>query len=152
MANTQGLCYSFKTDLLNGIHAFSNSSAAGGKVTDAFKGALYYATATLAPATTTAYTATGEVVGAGYTATGLAVTNATAPANVSGTTHWTPSGNLSWTGLTAVAFDTLLIYNNTVTGKNSVGIFTFSSQTVNAGTFTLTMPTADQVTGLIRLV
>lgn len=152
MANTAGLCYSFKTDLLNGIHAFSNSSAAGGKVTDAFKGALYYTSGSLSPATTTAYSATSELPnGSGYTTGGSTITNATAPSNPAGTCFWTPSGNLSWTSFTAVAFNTLLIYNNTVTGKNAVGVFVFNDQTINAGTFTLTMPTNDATTGLIRL-
>ena len=156
MANSAGLCYSFKTDLMNGVHAFS--VATGGKGTvDAFKGALYYTSASLAPATTTAYTATGELVNgvagvAGYTNTGQAITNASAPSNPAGTCFWTPSGNLSWTSFTALAFNTLLIYNNTVTGKNAVGIFVFNDQTINAGTFTLTMPTNDASTGLVRLV
>lgn len=155
MANTAGLCYSFKTDLLNGIHAFSNSSAAGGKVTDTFKGALYYTAASpsLTPAVVTTYTAlSGELPnGSGYTTGGATITNATAPSNPAGTCFWTPSGNLSWTSFTAVAFNTLLIYNNTVTGKNAVGVFVFNDQTINAGTFTLTMPTNDATTGLIRL-
>lgn len=151
MANTAGLTYNFKTDLMNGVHAFS--VATGGKATkDTFKGALYYASASLAPSTTTTYTAlAGEVTSAGYTAGGATITNANAPANTSGTTYWTPSASLSWSGVTIAAFDTLLIYNDTVAGKNAVGIFTFASQTITAGTFTLTMPTNDQTTGLIRI-
>jgi hypothetical protein len=51
----------------------------------------------------------------------------------------------------ATAFDALLIYNDTSAGKNAVGVFTFGSQTVTAGNFSLTMPTNDSSTGLIRL-
>jgi hypothetical protein len=153
MANTAGLTQNFKQDILNGIHAFSAQSAAGGKASaDTFYGSLYYASASLSPTTTTAYTSLGEITASGtYTAGGSAITNATAPATSGGTAYWTPSANLSWTTFTAAAFDTLLIYNNTVSGKNAVGIFTFSSQTITAGTFTLTMPTNNNTTALIRI-
>lgn len=151
MANTAGLCQSFKIDILNGVHAFS--IATGGKAgADAFYGALFLATGSLAPTTTTAYSVTSEIPNSGtYVAGGQVITNATAPAATTGTAYWTPSGNLSWTSFTATAFDTLLVYNNTVAGKNAVGIFTFSSQTITAGTFTLTMPVNNSTTGLIRL-
>lgn len=154
MANTAGLCQSFKRDILNGIHAFS--VATGGKGTvDSFYGALYYAAASpsLSPSTTTAYAATGEITASGTYATGGGVlTNSTAPSITGSTTtaYWTP-GNLSFSSFTATAFDTLLIYNNTVSGKPAVGIFTFSSQTITSGTFTLTMPTNDATNALIRI-
>lgn len=152
MANSPGLCYSFKTDLLDGLHAFGTSVERATTDADTFYGALYYASATLSPATTEAYTSIGELPnGSGYTTAGQIVTNATAPTETSGTAYWTPSGNLSWTSFSATAFDTLLIYNDTSAGKNAVGIFTFSTQTITAGTFTLTMPVNDEVTGLVRL-
>ena len=50
---TQGMCTSFKAELLEGIHVLT---AAG----DTIKLALYDSTATLSPATT-AYSATGEI-------------------------------------------------------------------------------------------
>ena len=58
---------------------------------------------------------------------------------------------MTWTGVTITAFDTLLIYNSTVANKNAVGVFTFSSQSITSGTFTLTMPTNNSTTGLIRI-
>ena len=150
MANTQGLANSFKTDLMNGVHAFS--IATGGKASaDTFYGALFYATATLSSATS-AYTTTGEVANSGsYTAGGQAITNAIAPTNSGGTTYWTPSASLSWTNVTITAFDTLLIYNSTVSGKNAVGVFTFASQSITAGTFTLSMPINNTTQALIRI-
>ena len=158
MANTQAMCTAFMVDLLKGIHAFDTTNARGGTTKDTFNGALYYATATK-DATTTAYSATGEITASGsYGAGGIAFTNATAPtssgtaANGSGNkAFWTPSA--SWTtgsGFTAAAFDTILVYNATATGKNAVSVHTFGSQTITAGTFTLTMPTNDGTTGLIR--
>lgn len=152
MANTAGLCYTFKTDLLQGLHAFGTSVVRAATTADTFYGALYLASATLGPSTTTAYSVTGEIPNSGtYVAGGQAITNATAPTQTTGTAYWTPSGNLSWTSFTATAFDTLLIYNNTAAAKNAVGVFTFSTQTITAGTFTLTMPTNNNTTGLVRL-
>jgi len=151
MSNSPGLCQSFKKDLLNGVHAFSVAS--GGKVSaDAFYGALYSATANLSPTSTTAYTTQGEVSASGsYVAGGVELTNSTAPNASSGTAYWTPSANIIITSFTASNFDSLLIYNNTVTGKNAVGIFSFNPQSITAGTFTLTMPTNSNTTGLIRI-
>ena len=151
MANSQALATSFKQDLLNGLHAFGTTVIRAGTTKDTFYGALYFATATIGAATT-AYTVTGEATGTNYTAAGIAVTNATAPSTSGTTAFWTPSASLAWTTLTiATAFDCLLIYNNTAAGKNAVGAFTFGSQTITAGNFTLTMPTNDASTGLIRL-
>jgi hypothetical protein len=152
MANTQAICTSFKQDLLNGLHAFGTSVVRGGTGADTFKGALYLATATLGAATT-AYSATGELAASGnYTAGGVAVTNATAPTTSGTTAFWTPSASLQWANLTSSgAFDTVLIYNNTASGKNAVGVWTFGSQSITAGTFTLTMPTNDATHALIQI-
>jgi hypothetical protein len=45
----------------------------------------------------------------------------------------------------------MLLYNASNTAKNAVAVFTFGSQSVTAGTFTLTMPTNDLTNGLIRI-
>jgi hypothetical protein len=42
------------------------------------------------------------------------------------------------------------IYNSSQ-GDKSICINTFGSQTITAGTFTLTMPTNDASTGLLRI-
>ena len=151
MANSQSLSTSFKVDLLNGLHAFGTTVVRGATTKDSFKGALYLASGSQGAATT-AYSATNEVSGTGYTATGTAVTNATAPTSTGTTAFWTPSASLAWTTVTlATAFDAVTIYNDTSAGKNAVGTFTFGSQTVTAGNFTLTMPANDATNGLIRL-
>jgi hypothetical protein len=150
MANTAGICNSFKTELLGGVHAFGTSVVRGATTKDTFKAALFLASATI-NASTTAYSTTGEVSGTNYTAGGVTVTNANAPANASNTTYWTPSDTFSWPNVTlSTAFDCCLLYNSTQ-GNKAVAVFTFSSQTVTAGNFTLTMPTNDQTTGLLRL-
>jgi len=152
MSNTQALCTSFKVDLLNAVHAFNGTGVPAHTVStaDSFKAALYLASATV-NATTTAYSATGEVSGTGYTAGGVAVTFGTAPSSTSTTAFLTPSASIVFSGVTlATAFDAVLLYNSSQSNK-AVSVHTFGSQTVTAGTFTLTMPTNDSSTGLIRL-
>lgn len=151
MANVQALCTVFKVDLLKGIHALSTTNARAGTTADTIKGALYLASASLG-AGTTAYSGTGEASGTGYTAGGATVTNGTAP-NSSGTTaFWTPSAALSWAGLTlGTAVDALLLYNDTAAGDPAIGVFTFGALTITAGTLTISFPTNDASTGLVRV-
>ena len=119
---------------------------------DVFKAALFTAASSLGAATTSYTGATTEVSGTGYSAGGVTVTFGTAP-NSSGTTSFlTPSASITYTTVTlATSFDAMLLYNNTNAGKNSVAVYTFASQTVAAGTFSLTMPTNDASTGLLRI-
>ncbi len=151
MANSQALTTAYKVDVQNGIHAFGASVIRASTTKDTFKAALYLASASLGAATT-AYSATGEVTGTNYTAGGVAVTTATAP-NSSGTTaFFTPSASIVYTNVTlSTAFDAVLIYNDTAAGKNAVSVHTFGSQTITAGTFTLTQPVNDSSTALIRI-
>jgi hypothetical protein len=123
--------------------------------TDTVKAALYLASATI-NAATTAYTATGEVSGTNYSAGGVTVTNATAPtstnsSSTAGVGYWTPSASITYTTVTlSTAFDTVLLYNSTQSNK-AISVHTFGSQTVTAGTFTLTMPSNTTSTALLRL-
>lgn len=150
MANTQAVCNSFRPELMSGIHAFGTTVVRGATTVDTFKAALYLASATY-DSTTTAYSATGEVSGTNYTAGGVTVTNATAPTNTTSTAYWTPSASLAWTTVTlSTAFDAVLLYNSTQSNK-AVAVYTFGSQTVTAGNFTITMPTNNSSTGLLRL-
>ena len=156
MANTQSMCTSFLGELLSATHNFSSANPAHtANTADTFKAALYVTTATI-NAATTAYSATGEVSGTGYTAGGIAVTNATNPSSTNssstaGVGYWTPSGNLVYTTVTLItAFDTVLIYNSSQSNK-AVSVHTFGSQTITAGTFTLTMPSNTTTTALLRL-
>jgi hypothetical protein len=149
MANTQAMCTSFKGELLVGVHNFGTGVIRAATTADSFKAALFLASATISAATT-AYSTTGEVTGTNYTAGGVAVTF-TAPSTSGTTAFTTPSASITYTNVTlATAFDCVLIYNTTQSSK-AVSVHTFGSQTVTAGTFTLTMPTNDASTGLIRL-
>ena len=149
MANTQAMCTSFMQELMTATHNFTPSTG------DTFKAALYLASATV-DAATTAYSSTGEVTGPGYTAGGIVVTNANAPLSsntsaTAGVAYWTPSASLTYTSVTlTTAFDAVLIYNSSKSDK-AVSVHTFGSQTVTAGTFTLTMPSNTTSTALLRL-
>jgi len=153
MANTQGICRSFKVELLNGHHALGTSVTRGATTADSFKAALYLVSATTNDANTV-YTATGEVSGANYVAGGVDLTGSPdwiAPANTGAIAFSTPTANFVYTTVTlSTAFDAVMIYNSTQ-GNKAVSVHTFGSQTVTAGTFTITMPTNDSSTGLIRL-
>ena len=153
MANTQALCTSFKVELLNGIHAFGTSVVRAATTPDSFKAALYLASATM-NAGATAYTSTNEVSGTNYSAGGVDLTGSPdwiAPASSGTTAFTTPTNSIVFTNVTlSTAFDAVLIYNSTQ-GNKAVCVLTFGSQTITAGNFTLTMPTNDSSTGLIRL-
>ena len=158
MANAQAMCTSFKKELMNGHHQFGaptlvSRTSLTVPTPDSFKAALYLASATRGAADTV-YSVTGEVSGTGYTAGGVALTGAQdwIEPNSSGTTAFsTPTANIVFTTVTlTTAFDAVLIYNSTQ-GDKAVSVHTFGSQTITAGTLTLTMPTNDATTGLIRI-
>ena len=155
MANTQAMTTSFMGELFTGTHNFGVAPIRSSTAADTFKAALYLASATV-NASTTGYSAVDEVSGAGYTAGGVVVTNATVPASTNssataGVAYWTPSASITYTAVTlTTAFDAVLIYNSTQSNK-AVSVHTFGSQTITAGTFTLTMPANTTTTALLRL-
>jgi hypothetical protein len=155
MANTASMCTSFMGELLTATHNFGTAPIRAVTTADTFKAALYLTSATI-NAATTAYTVTGEVSGTGYSAGGVAITNATPPtatnsSATAGVAFFTPSASITYTSVTlATAFDTVLMYNSTQSDK-AVAVYTFGSQTVTAGTFTLTMPSNTTTTALLRL-
>ena len=155
MSNTQSMCTSFMGELMTATHNFGTAPIRAATTADTFKAALYLTSATI-NAATTAYSATGEVTGTNYTAGGVTVTNATAPiatnsSATAGVAYWTPSASITYTTVTlSTAFDCVLIYNSTQSNK-AVSVHTFGSQTITAGTFTLTMPSNTTTTALLRL-
>lgn len=146
MANTQSLSNSWRVDSMT--TGFNLS-------TKAFKAALYFASATI-NATTAAYTVTGEATGTNYTAGGVAVTNGVAVTGGNGTVtgdtyFWSPSAPIVYTNVTIAAFDSVLIYDS-VTPFHPIGLWNFGSQSITAGTLTLTMPSNSAGTALVRLL
>jgi hypothetical protein len=165
MANTQAMTTSFMGELMTATHNFGVAPIRAVTTVDSFKAALYLATANTSSSTTlcasvTAYAATvntiAEVSGTGYSAGGVAVTFGTPPtatnsSTTAGVAFVTPSASITYTTVTlATAFDAVLIYNSTQSNK-AVSVHTFGSQTITAGTFTLTMPANTTSTALIRL-
>jgi hypothetical protein len=160
MANTQSMCTSFLSELMLGQHQLGASTIVSrgsltAPTTDTLKAALYLTTATI-NASTTVYSSTNEVTGTNYTAGGVTVTNANAPtstnsSSTAGVGYWTPSASFVYTTVTlSTAFDTVLLYNSTQSNK-AISVHTFGSQTITAGTFTLTMPSNTTTTALLRL-
>ena len=155
MANTQSMCTSFMGELMTATHNFGTAPTRATGATDSFKAALYLTSATV-DASTTAYSASNEVSGTGYSAGGVAVTMATPPtatnsSATAGVAFVTPSASITYTTVTlTTAFDAVLIYNSTQSNK-AVSVHTFGSQTITAGTFTLTMPSNTTSTALLRL-
>lgn len=141
MAITQAMCTSFKTELLTATHDFTNSTG------DAFKIALYTSSATL-DATTTAYSATNEVSGTGYTAGGETLTNVTPTS--SSTTAYTDFADVTWSTATITARGAL-IYNSSKSNKAVVVLDFGSDKTSTAGDFVIQFPTADASNAIIRI-
>lgn len=155
MANTQSMCTSFMSELLTATHNFGTAPTRGTSTADTFKAALYLASATV-NASTTAYSASNEVSGAGYSAGGVSITAWNAPtftntSATAGVAHTTPTTSITYSNVTlTTAFDAVLVYNSTQSNK-AVSVHTFGSQTITAGTFTLTMPTNNTTDALLRL-
>lgn len=136
------LCTSFKVELLEGVHDFTNGTG------DTFKIALYDSSATL-DASTTAYTVTNEVSGSGYTAGGQALTNVTPTST--GTTAFIDFADVTWAASTITARGAL-IYNSTAPGNPAVAVLDFGTDKVStAGDFTVIFPTADASNAIVRI-
>jgi hypothetical protein len=136
------MCTSFKQELLEAVHNFKNS---GGST---FKLALYDNNASF-DASTTAYTATDEVSGTGYTAGGGTLTRV--DPTTSGTTAFTDFADLTFSSATITARGAL-IYNDTAAGDPSVVVLDFGAdKTSTAGDFTIVFPAADASNAIIRI-
>lgn len=142
MAITQAMCTSFKKELMTGTHDFTTSTG------NTFKLALYTSSATLG-ASTTAYSATNEASGTGYSAGGGTLTNVTP--TTSGTTALTDFADLTFSSATITA-NGALIYNDTAAGDPSVVVLAFGGdKSSSAGDFTIQFPTADASNAIIRI-
>ena len=138
MAITQGMCSSFKQQILLAEHDMD---------TDVFKIALYTSAASL-DASTTVYTTSNEVTGTGYTAGGNTLTGATV--TLTGTTAFVDFSDTSWSTATITARGAL-IYNSSKSNK-AVAVLDFGSdKTSTGGTFTIQFPVNDATNAIIRI-
>jgi len=132
-------CNTFKTGLMDGTFNFTSGT---------FYMALYTNAATL-NASTTAYTATGEVVDTGYTAGGLALTIAQTPTvGNSGNTAYISFDNAVWSG--AITARGALIYQNGG-GNPAVCVLDFGADKTSATTFTVQFPAVSNTSAIIRI-
>ena len=137
------MCTSFKVELMEAVHNFTNGTG------NTFKLALYDNSPSFTAATT-AYTSSGEVANSGtYSAGGGTLTNVTPTS--SGTTAFTDFADLSFTSATITAYGAM-IYNDSAAGDPSVCILDFGgAKTSTNGTFTIIFPTADSTSAIIRI-
>jgi hypothetical protein len=147
MSILQTATTSFKVQLLQAVHSFGPTSP------DTFKIALYTAAADI-NATTTVYSSTNEVTGAGYTAGGNTLVISTSPTSGDNSssvpTAFISFNNTSWTSATFTA-RAALIYNSTE-GNKSVAVLDFGSdKTVNNDIFQIIFPTPDANSAIVRI-
>ena len=155
MAISQAVCTSFKQELLQGIHNFTNGSGGGTTTStgsgNTFKLALYTSSASLGAATT-AFTTSNEVSGTGYSSGGSALTNVTP--TTSSTTALTDFADLTFSSSSITARGAM-IYNSSNTAGSAdraVLILDFGAdKTSQSGDFTIQFPTADASNAIIRI-
>ncbi len=143
MAISQAMCTSFKVGILGGDFDFSSGTP------QTYKIALYTSAATLG-ASTTAYSATNEVAGTGYSAGGNTLTISQVPTS-SGTTAFLDFADTTWAAATITARGALIYLANGGTNP-AVAVLDFGSdKTSTAGDFTIQFPTADASNAIIRI-
>jgi hypothetical protein len=140
------LCNVFKTGLPSGTYNFNTGT------TDVYKVALYTNAATL-DADTTAYTATGEVTDAGYSAGGATLTINQVPTlgNQTGSgavAYWSFS-NVTWSG--AITARGALIYRYNGSTNPAVCVLDFGSDKTSTTTFQIQFPAATSTSAILRL-
>ena len=143
MAISQAMCTSFKVGVLNGEFNF------GSGTTQTFKIALYTSAATLGAATT-AYSASNEVSGPGYSAGGNILSISQVPTS-SGTTAFLDFADTTWSAATITARGALIYLANGTTNP-AVAVLDFGGdKTSTAGDFTVQFPTADATNAIVRI-
>ena len=140
---TSAVCNVFKTDVLKGVHNFTNP---GGNT---FKLSMYTSSATLGKSTTS-FTSDNQVTSpSGYSSGGKALVAVT-PA-LSTDSAVVDFADLSFVGGPPTARGAL-IYNDTASGDPAVAVLDFGGdKTATSGTFTIQFPTADASSGILRL-
>lgn len=147
MSFDQTATTSFKVELLQAVHNFGPTSP------NTFKIALYTGAANI-NSTTTVYTTSGEVVGAGYTAGGNTLTISVSPTSGNNSssipTAYISFNNTTWTSASFTCRGAL-IYNSTQ-GNKSVAVLDFGSdKTVSDDTFQIIFPTPDANSAIVRI-
>lgn len=132
-------CDSFKLGLINGSFNF------GPDTTDVFKIALYTNSATLT-ASTSSYTAVGEVSGSGYATGGLVLTPAISYAS---SVSFVSFNDAVWSGAFTARGALIYKYDNDL--NPTVCVLDFGSDKTSTNTFTVQFPPATATGAIIRL-
>ena len=144
---TNAICNSFKKELLEGKHNFSNP---GG---DTFKLAMYTNSSSLGKSTTNYATGNEVSSPSGYSAGGKALVNV--GTSMATNTAITDFADLSFVGVTLTARGALVY--NTTTGSGSsttdaVAVLDFGGdKTATSGTFTIQFPAYTTSAAILRL-
>ena len=138
MSITTAVCNSFKLESMQGVH----------EAGDTYMVALYTGAATINKSTTE-YTVSGEVIGDGYIAGGMALTGYNAV--LSGDTAYLDfTTDPVWT-VASITARGCLIYNASKANR-AVASYAFSNDvTSTAGNFTVLLPAPGASTALVRL-
>ena len=155
MAITQALCTSFKQELLQGVHNFTSGSGGGTTTStgsgNTFKIALFTSSASLG-AGTTAYSTSNESSGTGYTAGGNSLTNVTP--TTSSTTALLDFADSTWSSSSITARGALIYNSSTTAGSANRAVLVIdfgSDKSSSSGDFTVSFPTADASSAIIRI-
>jgi|TARA_R100000231_G_C5208992_1_gene129884 hypothetical protein len=139
---TNAICNSFKKELLEATHNFSNP---GG---NSFKLAMYTNSATLGKSTTSFTTGNEVSSPSGYSSGGKALVNA--GTSLATNTAITDFADLSFVGVTLTARGAL-IYNDT-NGDKAVAVLDFGGdKTATSGTFTIQFPAFTTSAAILRI-
>lgn len=157
MAITTAFCNSAKVEMMRGIHNLSNggNTIRAALIRDGHTGTYGAGTTSYTELTSNSDEASVAGGGTGYSAPGLALSNVT-PA-LSGSTAVADFSDATWTlsGASAtLAADGVMIYNDTASGDPAISVHVFTGDPSASGdgaTFTITWPTADSSTGILRL-
>jgi len=139
---TNAICNTFKKELLEATHNFSNP---GGNT---FKLAMYTNSATLGKSTTSFTTGNEVTSPSGYTSGGKALVNT--GTSVASDTAITDFSDLSFTGVTITARGAMIY--NTTDSKKAVCILDFGAdKTATSGTFTIQFPAFTTAAAILRI-
>jgi len=140
---TNAICNTFKKELLEAKHNFSNP---GGNT---FKLAMYTNSATLGKSTTSFTTGNEVSSPSGYSSGGKALVNT--GTSLATNTAITDFSDLSFVGVTLTARGAL-IYNDTATGDPAVAVLDFGGdKTATSGTFTIQFPAFTTSAAILRI-
>jgi len=164
---TSAICGSYKKEINAGIHFWTSHSRGDGSsiAADTFKFAMYTNSSAF-DADTTGYATTAEVSGTNYTAGGASLASATiglADNSSSVPTAFIDMADVTFSNATITDARGALIYNSTLANAGTAGDTTHAAtpsvcvinfggdSSSSAGDFTVTMPTNDANSALIRI-